>query len=165
MTFEELITTVEYNECMFDSWLVALIIGVLVFVLASLIIGTAFGKAYEGLVCVVGLLSIFATLGGCIGCFVIGLIKNDGEVESALMQESQMQKIVVVAKWEYPKYTDYRLQCGRLTNIAARIPTFDALGMDPVYAVGLQDLSSWISNERIKIKIDEAINRYELYGK
>lgn len=164
MTFEELITTVEYNECMFDGWLITLIIGIIVLVLTSLINDTAFGKAREGLVCVLGLLSLFAAVGGGIVCFVIGIIKNDGEVESALLQESQMQKIVVVAKWDYPKYTDYRLRCGRLTEIAARIPKFKALGMDPTYAVGLQDLSSWISNDRLKIKIDEAINLYEIYG-
>lgn len=77
MTFEELITTVEHNECMFDGWLLTLIICVIVFVLASLINGTAFGKAHEGFVCVLGLLSLFAAVGGGIVCFVIGIITDE----------------------------------------------------------------------------------------
>lgn len=163
MDCENLLNLIDYNESTFYVSLTILIIGAIILTVVELFGNDAWAQRN---ICWVGpivFITFFATLGSLFTTAYF-YFTNDSKVEDAFFKEAVTQNVVVIDKREYPMYTDYTLQCGRLNNIAARIPTFEGLSGEPVYAVNIQNLSSWVHDTSLRKKIDDAINLYEIYG-
>lgn len=164
MDCETLLNLIDHNESTFYVSLTILIIGVIILGVVELFGTEAWFSRNSCWVSPIVFITFFATLGSLFTA-VYFYFTNDSKVEDAFFKEAAIQDIVVLNKREYPMYTDYTLQCGRLNNIAARIPTFEGLAGDPVYAVSIQELSSWVHRAHLRKKIDDAIRLYELYDK
>lgn len=164
MDCETLLNLIDHNESTFYVSLTILIIGVIILGVVELFGTEAWCDRNIYWLGPIVFITFFATLGSLFTT-VYFYFTNDSKVEDAFFKEATTQKVVVINKREYPMYTDYMLQCGRLNNIAARIPTFEGLAGGPVYAVSIQELSSWVHDDSLRKKIDDAINLYELYDK
>lgn len=165
MDYETLLNIESESESVFYICFPAFIIGCLIVVFAIQFSNTAIVKKLDerGIMMVVVALSLVAIPVGGAGAFITW-IQNDAKVEKALSIDATSQSMVVTEKHELPRYTNYKLRCGRFDNIAARIPKYADLSGRAAYAASFQDLSCWVNDETLVSKINEAINLYEIYN-
>lgn len=91
--------------------------------------------------------------------------KVEFSVGSAAETELTHCQVSVLSEYSNSNYTDYALRCGRFNSIYVRIQKFPEV-YDNLYAVTLGgENKCWISDSAAISVINEAINRYELYGK
>lgn len=166
MDYEHLLGWIEQSDSFYYRGLLAFFVGSISALVVFILDNNIKYKKYTDSLFVFIVTSLGLICAGFGALFVVlSWVANDGEVEDALAAETLRQPIVVVEKHELPRYTNYKLRCGRFDTIAARIPKYADLSGDPVYGISFQDLHCWVHDEELVAKINEAVNRYELYDK
>lgn len=97
--------------------------------------------------------------------WVYAICTDNYTIGTIAEREAVSNPMVVVDKKEHDLYVDYKLSCGRVNGLYARIYKFDEYYDDNLYCVKMDNKTSTYLSKVVRIKIDKAITSYNLYGK
>ena len=110
---------------------------------------------------------------GALGTFFITAISiiwsvgsnlaDSGSLRSLVENESVSCPMIVVEKKSNVEYDYYRLECGRIKDIYARVPKFMELSSERYYVLRLRKRECITPGVYIGHCVDQAIAKYELY--
>lgn len=90
---------------------------------------------------------------------------NDYTLSDIVAREAAVNPIVVVEKKDSQAYSDYKLSCGRVNWIYARIHKFDEYSDANLYCAEMNNHKARELDKLVQFKIERAVAEYNLYSK
>lgn len=90
---------------------------------------------------------------------------NDYTLSDIVAKEAAVNPIVVVEKKDSQAYSTYKLSCGRVNWIYARIHKFDEYADANLYCAEMNNHKARELDKLVQFKIERAVAEYNLYNK